>query len=85
MAKLAIFSSFDEIARPLEGARTQNHYRSISYDIWGHISISLFEIQKFLFFTPPYCINENLVRTAYLYHFCVSSDEDSEAMIYSKS
>ena len=54
MAKLAIFRSFDEIARPLEGARTQNHYRSISYDIWGHISISLFEIQKFLFFTPPY-------------------------------
>ena len=54
MAKLAIFSLFDEIARQLEGARTQNHDRSISFDIWGHISIPLFEIQKFLFFTPPY-------------------------------
>ena len=55
MAKLAILSSFDEIARPLEGARTQNHDRSISFDIWGHISVPFFEIQKFLFFTPPYC------------------------------
>ena len=54
MAKLAIFSSFDEIARPLEGARTQNHDRSISFDIWGHMPIPLFKIQKFLFFTPPY-------------------------------
>ena len=56
MAKLAIFSLFDEIARPLEGARTQNHDRSISFDIWEHISIPLFEIQKFLFFTPPYLV-----------------------------
>ena len=53
MAKLAIFSSFDEIALPLEGARTQNHDKSILFDIWEHISIPLFEIQKFLFFTPP--------------------------------
>ena len=54
MVKLAIFSSFDEIAWSLEGARTPNHDRSISFDIWGHISIPLFEIQKFIFFTPSY-------------------------------
>ena len=42
MAKLAILSPFDQIARPLEGARTQNCDRSISYGIWGHISRPLF-------------------------------------------
>ena len=54
MAKLAILSPFNQIARPLEGARTQNCDRSISYGIWGYISRLLFLIQKFLFFTPPH-------------------------------
>ena len=51
MAKLAILGLFDQIAQPLEGARTQNCARSISYGIWGHISRPLFQIQKILFFT----------------------------------
>ena len=38
MAKLTILSPFDQIAQPLEGARTQNCDRSISYGIWGHLS-----------------------------------------------
>ena len=56
MAKLAILGLFDQIAQPLEGARTQNCARSISYGIWGHISRPLFQIQKFLFFIPPYSV-----------------------------
>ena len=50
MAKLAILSSFDQIARPLEGARTQNYDRNISYGIWGHISKPLFK-KKFFYFS----------------------------------
>ena len=53
MAKLAILSSFGQIAPPLEGARTQNCTRNILYGIWGHILRPLFQIQKYLFFTPP--------------------------------
>ena len=55
MAKLAILSLFDQIAWPVAGARTQNCDRStgISYGIWGHISRPVYQIQKFLFFTPP--------------------------------
>ena len=51
--KIGILSPFDQIARPLKGARTQNCDRSISYGIRGHISRPLFKIRKFLFFTPP--------------------------------
>ena len=54
MAKSAILSPLDQIAQPLEDARTQNCDRSISYGIWDHIARPLFQIQKFLFFTPPY-------------------------------
>ena len=50
MAKLAILSPFDQIAQPLEGARTQNCDRSIPYRIWGHISRPLFQIQKCFIF-----------------------------------
>ena len=50
MAKLAIFSPFDQIAQPLEGARTQNCDRSISYGIWGHISRPLFLNLKIFIF-----------------------------------
>ena len=42
MAKLAILGPFDQIARPVEGARTQNCARSILYGIWGHISRPFF-------------------------------------------
>ena len=52
--KIGYFKPFDQIARPLEGARTQNCDRSISHGIWSHISRPLFKIQKVLFFTPPY-------------------------------
>ena len=40
--KLAIFSVFGQIAQPLEGARTQDFDRSISYDMWGHMSRPIF-------------------------------------------
>ena len=50
MAKLAILSLFDEIARPLEGARNPNCDRSISYDIWGRISRPLFLNSKIFIF-----------------------------------
>ena len=53
MAKLTILSLFDQIAQPLEDARTQNCDRSISYGIWGHLSRPLFfskvlSLKKFL-------------------------------------
>ena len=45
MAKLTILSPFDQIAQPLEDARTQNCERSISYGIWGHLSRPLFLVK----------------------------------------
>lgn len=55
MAKFAISGSFGEIARQLEGAETWNHDQRISFDIWDHIiSLTLFEIPIFPFFTTPY-------------------------------
>ena len=50
MAKLTILSPFDQIAQPLESARTQNCDKSISYGFWGHLSRPLFQTQKFLIF-----------------------------------
>ena len=50
MAKLAILSLFDPIARPLEGARTQNCDRSISYGIRGpYIKTTFFNLKIFIF------------------------------------
>ena len=54
MAKLTILSLFDQIARPLEGARTQNCDRSISYSIWGHIYQDHFsKLKNFYFLLHP--------------------------------
>ena len=50
MAKLTILSLFDQIAQPLEGARTQNCDRSISYGFWGHLSRPLFLNSKSFIF-----------------------------------
>ena len=84
MAKLTILSSFDQIARPLEGARTQNCDRSISYGIWCHISRPLFLIQKFVFFTPPYSaigFNPNLLQLAALTSDQLTTDKTVNSFI----
>lgn len=55
MAKLAnIFSSFGEIAQPLDGARVQNYVRSISFDIWAIDQVQFWKFIFSLFFTQLY-------------------------------
>ena len=60
--KIGYFKPFDQIARSLEGARSQNCDRSISYGIWGNTSRPLFLNSKFLIFHSTLIYNTFVVQ-----------------------